>query len=1027
MSDTEIQLSDDALTRQRRAIFRGLTLINSVNFWAVVLVAVLGFSAVLLALRSNEDAERLWAASVTQARASRFGGEVGWKSNALATISRASEMRPSLALRNEAIAALSTMDLEFVGDWHPSTRDQHQLLFSPDLRSVAVSRFRGGIDLLDAQSARLLRQFEIEAHIETLLFDSNGRYLAALNNKGHLHVWSVETGREIVSARPDWKPGTWTSLAFGKDCVWVGVPESRIQQFSLTTGLKIGELVIGIDARAFVVDRSGEMLVCATGENGEIWNLSSRTRLQKLVCPGGMASLALSSSGRYLAAGSGDTAVYLWDLQRNERKALLGHHGTVFRVAFSNAEDRLASCAFGGTTRIWEIASGRTLLTTENVFIDRFGTEEGLVACSRTEAGFGLGRISDHGILRHIGLDTADEPSIYSCEFISTNLVLLTRPNGAKLVNFRNGEILTTLPGERMRGASLNRAESSIFTTSWEGLRRWPVKEVDQIALTNVQTIPISQGVCNEALQLSHDGTEALARIGFKGAVLVDLKSGRSIASFSVPNIGGLALSRDKEIVVTSTFHGGGTKVWRRNGELIKNIAGRDSGVALSPDGKWLAAVSSDLCSIYDTKRWELRHQLPMESASGLPGAAAFSSDSRILAFTKQRRSIQLAEAETGREIASLTVGNPEQINMLAFSPDNEFLAGSTHEGNLQLWNLPELTANLHRLNLDWKTGAYKRVQRSRSPSTLTWVGTIAVVTLAAVLGFSILAWRRHRQFIGAYGRIERAVEQRNRQLQAAQTEIFQSQKMRALGTLAAGIAHDFNNLLSVIRLSNRLNSEEAGANAEIQENTALIERAVAQGKRVVRSMLGYVRKGAAHESYAVGEIIEQTVGLLRQEFLEKITVTISIKSDLPKVTGMKNILEQILLNLIINAAEAMRGQGRLAIVARQQSNQVSTDFAVRPAAAPMYIEIMIQDSGPGMSHDTISRMFEPFFTTKTVGNDRGTGLGLSMVYAGAREQGIGLACTSSPGEGTTFYLLIPTGVETSNVPTESGAANILA
>jgi signal transduction histidine kinase len=414
-----------------------------------------------------------------------------------------------------------------------------------------------------------------------------------------------------------------------------------------------------------------------------------------------------------------------------------------------------------------------------------------------------------------------------------------------------------------------------------------------------------------------------------------------------------------------------------------------------------------------------------MESASGLPGAVAFSSDSRILAFTKQRTGIELVEPETGREIAALTIANPEQINWLAFSPDQKKLGAATQDGNLQLWNLDALSAELRRLKLDWESGANNAVARIHSPNTLAWVGTIAALTLAAVLGFSLLAWRRHRQFISAYEQVERAVEQRNRQLQAAQTELFQSQKMRALGTLATGIAHDFNNLLSVIRLSNRLTAEEAKTNAEIQENTALVERAVAQGKRVVRSMLGYARKGGPEESYAAGEIIEQTVSLLRQEFLDKITVTVSIKSDLPKITGMKNIVEQILLNLIVNAAEAMHGRGRLDIAAGMHSANAPLDFAVRPAAAPLYVQITIQDSGPGMSRDTISRMFEPFFTTKTIGNDRGTGLGLSMVYTGAQEQGLGLACTSSPGAGTTFYVLIPTGVETSNVPSGSTAANI--
>ncbi len=376
MSDTEI-LSKDDLTRQRGAIFRGLALINSVNLWAVALVAVLGFISILLAFRSKEDAERLWAASVTQARASRFGGEVGWRSNALATISRASELRPSLALRNEAIAAISTMDLDFVGNWQHQRNDQNLISFSPDLKIAAVSSLNSGIELLDTRSGRILQQFKIDAYIEAIGFSSDGSYLAGLNSKRQFRVWSVATGSPVVSVEQEQTVKAKGAFAFAKEFVLIAGPGSHIEKFSVLDGTKKGEFSTGLEPGNFFTNAKGDHLACISGEDLEIWNLDSGKLQGSLKCPGGVGTVAFSASGRYLTAGNASYDIYLWDLAHNERKILSGHRGTVFRIVFSPDEKRIASCAFGGTTRVWETSSGRTLLATESVFIDRFGSEAG--------------------------------------------------------------------------------------------------------------------------------------------------------------------------------------------------------------------------------------------------------------------------------------------------------------------------------------------------------------------------------------------------------------------------------------------------------------------------------------------------------------------------------------------------------------------------------------------------------------------------------------------------------------------------
>src|SRR5581483_538363 len=249
----------------------------------------------------------------------------------------------------------------------------------------------------------------------------------------------------------------------------------------------------------------------------------------------------------------------------------------------------------------------------------------------------------------------------------------------------------------------------------------------------------------------------------------------------------------------------------------------------------------------------------------------------------------------------------------------------------------------------------------------------------------------------------------RNRELDRAKIELLHSQKMQALGTLAAGIAHDFNNLLSVVRMSNKLIGRQAGGDPEIKEHVEEIEQAVLQGKSVVGSMLGYARhEDPVPDPADVDAVVENAVSLLSREFLSGITLTLELERAAAPVSLGKAALEQALLNLLVNASEAMAGQGRLKIAVHATRLPPPRPYVLRPRAAENYVELSVTDSGPGIPSDIRDRLFEPFFTTKRSGSKPGTGLGLSLVYAVAQQGGVGLCVESEQGAGATFILTIP-------------------
>ena len=287
---------------------------------------------------------------------------------------------------------------------------------------------------------------------------------------------------------------------------------------------------------------------------------------------------------------------------------------------------------------------------------------------------------------------------------------------------------------------------------------------------------------------------------------------------------------------------------------------------------------------------------------------------------------------------------------------------------------------------------------------------TIAFGAVALALAAGLFVSLHQRRTLSAYARAETLAMEQQGKLRTAQEELLQSQKMRALGTLAAGIAHDFNNLLSVIRLSNQLAAEQTKASGVAKENMDAVESAVSQGENIVQSMLGYSRAAAElDDEYAVAAALSETVSMLGRKFLSGIVLKLDVAPNLPPVRGSRGRFEQMLLNLIVNASEAMNGQGTLRLSARAVTDPEHCTLAPRDASR--YIEVSVGDSGPGIPTDVVARVFEPFFTTKQAGARPGTGLGLSTVYTMAQQDGLGLGLETEERKGTVFRLLVPVGV----------------
>jgi signal transduction histidine kinase/CheY-like chemotaxis protein len=251
------------------------------------------------------------------------------------------------------------------------------------------------------------------------------------------------------------------------------------------------------------------------------------------------------------------------------------------------------------------------------------------------------------------------------------------------------------------------------------------------------------------------------------------------------------------------------------------------------------------------------------------------------------------------------------------------------------------------------------------------------------------------------------SLEQQRTAIDELNQKLTQSQKMEAMGQLTGGVAHDFNNLLTVILGNAEHLAERLAADKELRGIAESIATAAERGSDLTRSLLAFARKQPLMpKNIDIGRKVVGMEPLLRRTLGEAIECEFQIGPDLWQASVDPGQLTSALLNLVLNARDAMPSGGKLTVEVRNTPFG-EADLDVSGEARPGdYVMVAVTDTGSGMTAEVVRRAFEPFFTTKEVG--KGTGLGLSMVYGFARQSGGTMQIRSEPGQGTAIRLFFP-------------------
>jgi signal transduction histidine kinase/ActR/RegA family two-component response regulator len=349
-----------------------------------------------------------------------------------------------------------------------------------------------------------------------------------------------------------------------------------------------------------------------------------------------------------------------------------------------------------------------------------------------------------------------------------------------------------------------------------------------------------------------------------------------------------------------------------------------------------------------------------------------------------------------------------------------------------QMRNLLAKIATAERDDLRRRMNA-TRASGNRADQLTKWLGWLAV---AIGLGAVVLGWLAFRAIserlealreadseANRARALAEAVRERTRELsqayeelkiesaerEAAEAQLRQVQKMEAVGQLTGGIAHDFNNMLAVVVGGLDLARRKlTGPRREVEFHLDNALEGATRAAALTRRLLAFARaEPLLPVAVAPAGLVEGMLDLVDRSIGERITVRTRFPDEPWNVCVDTNQLENAILNLAVNARDAMEGEGQLAISVENVSVEASKTGTLDPGD---YVRISVSDTGSGMSREVLDRVFEPFFTTKPVG--KGTGLGLSQIFGFARESGGDVVIDSTVGVGSTVSLYLPRSLE---------------
>lgn len=1041
------------LWRRRSEIERGLARAGRAALVALLVVMALACAALWQAHQARRSAaaelsaklaaerarlgkeDQLWKSRLLEARSFRISGRPGQQARTFEVLRKATAQKPSSALRNEAIAALLLPDIGRELHFHAKLVDHGPMAVDPTGEFFLGEPGRPEVEVCRWSDGRAEISLPGFGPVKTWMrFSPDGRYVAAQMGQpsGVLAVWEWRTSRLVLRAPTTGAYWNRSTFEFSPDSrlVFAVSEEGPLRQFDLEQGRELAPLAPNAPAALLTVSRDGRLIGVAKDREARIFDRSENRWRDRIRLPDEILTMAIHPNGDRLAFGCYNVGALVWDADSPQPVAMSHQVSTVTRVFFNRDGDLLVASGWGDGTTFWDMSTFSPLLTTHEGFALEFAAEGRRLAFARERAGFGLWEFLPAAGLRRFLFPSRLGNQADCADLNSTGTRLLSgHAQGWALWNLEAGGLIAAHAAGRVSSIAFDRGDRTFLTGGANGLERWTPNQEAAGSPSGYSAADLFPERTSQAerFALSAD-RRTLAAVGPGGAFAARLDGEPRDLTLQTdgPHRTFVAVTPDGLTAFAATYN-------RPNLDVLETRSGRRTRLLETPGWTVLPCPDAPLALVSDPKGHVFLNlhdgqpgpwpALGSAASTGLD-PVGFSPDGRILFLIDRTGRLHLRDVRRGADVAILEHPSGTTGWSLRFDARGRRAALNSTRDVVLVLDFGVLREGLAQLGLDWAdadpgggvfpAGNSLASQREtddrefRSVSTAGSPGLTTGIILGGMLlaiGFGLYMLRAQRSLFLAYGELDRLAEARAAELIRTQSALLHSEKMKALGTLSAGVAHEFNNLLSVIRLSNELIEEQVRPTGLTQENVNAIQQAVQRGRGIVNSMLGYARDDSEPRRFSAAELLSETVALLGKSFLRGLVLQVEVQPDTPAVFARKGRVEQMYLNLIVNAAEAMEGRGTLALRARPAREP--GHCLLPPAPALGFVELVVQDSGPGIPPELLPHIFEPFFTTKNQGSQRGTGLGLSMLYAMARDDGIGVGVVTQPGRGALFRLLL--------------------
>jgi serine/threonine protein kinase/WD40 repeat protein len=677
--------------------------------------------------QAESDADRKlldsYVANAQAGRRSRFAGQ---RFEGLRSIHSAALLDQSgnhlVKLRNEAIACLALPDLRPVRAWEDGPLGGF-LGVDFDPSSGCMARGTPGGDVLVRSTDRggdLVRLPGNGVRVVMVRFSRDGRYLAVKHQEGGevvLVVWDMRQAAKLL----DVPAGVYSdAVDFHPDgrTLAAGRRDGSIVLYDLDGRRELRRFPPGPVPYSIRFDSTGTRLVTVSPGARDgilVRDVKDGTIAASWALPESARAAEWHPDGRSIAVGGEVGTIRLLDAGDPSRtpRTIQAHDAAVVALAFHPGGRLLASASWDGTMRLWDLRSAEQLVRCPlpEARALRFSGDGRFLGPGLDRASAWSWEVAEGVECRSLlGADRGGERS-WSLDILPGAGVLATADvTGVRLsVHGGDAAAFVALPGTAGLAAAAD--GSFVITSGVTGLLRWPVRHsaASVLRVGPPEPFGLLAGLPTGRVRAGSDGRSLAVVVDDEvgRVVILDLR-GRDppMTLTGHPNVERLDLSPDRRWVATGTWRGTGVKVWDANrGTLARDLAVEESAdVLFSPDGRSLVTASGDEYAIWDLGSWTPRLRLPRIQAIGLPGQAAFSPDGHVLAITTTRSLVQLVDAESGRELASLEAPEPKNISVIRFSPDGRLLIVVLGAGGIRVWDLGAIRHELESLGLNWPT-----------------------------------------------------------------------------------------------------------------------------------------------------------------------------------------------------------------------------------------------------------------------------------------------------------------------------------